>query len=263
MSLSPHSTAWYDRLATSQKGYYYAWRSHLAPWHGEDNFREILVQHLNLNLDVLEIACAQGALALDIAPACRSVTGYDRVAQWIRLAQQAARDRSLTNTTFLHHDSSSQANGGHPHLPAADQAFDVLFCSKGPFHWIEEARRVGRPGAVLLMLVPEPAPLTPWTDLLPTALRWQELAPNWARTTFEQRFADLQLSLHSWWTFDVPEILPDPKDLYDWRAWGYAPGEMPAYAEVASDLEAIFDQYAGPQGLEIRHRRHIWKSVLP
>jgi hypothetical protein len=69
--------------------------------------------------------------------------------------------------------------------------------------------------------------------------------------------------LHSWWSFDVPEIFPNPKELYVWRTWGNTPDEVPSYAETAVDIEHIFQQYGGPQGLEIRRRRYIWKAIIP
>jgi 2-polyprenyl-3-methyl-5-hydroxy-6-metoxy-1,4-benzoquinol methylase len=99
-------------------------------------------------MDVLDIACAQGDIALDIAPYCCSVVGYDRMAAWINLAQGTAQERCLTNTTFIHHDSSAEANDGRIHLPTPAGTYDLLICSKGPFHWIEDARRIARPGAV-------------------------------------------------------------------------------------------------------------------
>jgi SAM-dependent methyltransferase len=211
---------------------------------------------------VLEIACAQGELALEIAPYCRSVAGYDRIAPWVALAQRGAQARGFTNATFVCHDSSAEANGGHVHLPFTETAFDLLICSKGPFHWIEDARRVARPGAVLLMLVPDMTPLTAWTTQLPEPLRWQEGDPNWARTSIEQRLTAAELTLHSWWSFDVPELFPNPEELYNWRTWGCLPDEVPPFAEVAADLERIFTQYRGPRGLEIRRRRYIWKAIV-
>jgi SAM-dependent methyltransferase len=263
MPLAPQSPPWYDRLTTLQNGYYYPWRSILPAWHGEDVFRSLVELHLQANLDVLEAACAQGELALEMATSVRSVVAYDRTAAYIRLAQEAEQERGIHNVTFLLHDSSTQANGGQAHIPAPDGSFDLLVCSKGPFHWIEDARRVARPGATLLMLVPDATPLMPWNALLPEALRWQVMDdPNWARPAIEQRLATVQLSLHSWWSFDVPELFPTPQEFYVWRTWGTTPNEAPSYTDVASDLERIFQQYAGPQGLEIRRHRYIWKAVI-
>ena len=264
MSLAPQSPLWYDHLTTLQKGYYYPWRSIIPAWHGEDVFRSLVAQHLQANLDVLEVACAQGELALEMAATVRTVMAYDRTADYIRLAQEAAQERGIHNVTFLVHDSSSQANGGKAHISAPDESFDLLVCSKGPFHWIEDSRRVARPGATLLMLVPDTTPLTPWNSLLPEPLRWQVMDnPNWAYSAIKQKLATIQLELHSWWSFDVPEIFPTPQELYIWRTWGAAPDEVPTYAEVASDLERIFQVYAGFQGLEIRRHRYIWKAVVP
>jgi ubiquinone/menaquinone biosynthesis C-methylase UbiE len=110
--LPAQTAAWYDRLATLQQGYTYTWRSYLDPWHGEDVYPALVRRHLGPDMDVLDSACAQGDMALDIAPHCRSVVGYDRTADWIALAQQAASERGLTNAIFICHDSSAGANGG-------------------------------------------------------------------------------------------------------------------------------------------------------
>src|SRR6185295_508843 len=116
MPVAPQSPAWYDRLTTLQKGYYYPWRSILPASHGEDVFRSLVALHLQANLDVLEVACAQGELTLEIAPSVRSVLAYDRAADYIRLAQEAAHERGIHNVSFLPHDSSAQANGGQAHI---------------------------------------------------------------------------------------------------------------------------------------------------
>lgn len=263
MPLPPHSAAWYERLATLQQGYYYPWRSHVEPFHGEDIYRALVRQHLQADMDVLDIACAQGEMALEIAPYCHSVVGYDRIAAWISLAQQAAQERGITNTTFTCHDSSAEANGGHVRLPVTASSFDLLICSKGPFHWIEDVRRVTRPGAVLLMLIPGARPLTVWTAQLPEPLRWQESEPHSPRAAIEQLLKDADLSLHSWWSFDVPEIFPNPEEFYKWRTWGCIPDEVPSFAEVAADLTRIFTEYGGPRGSEIRRPRYIWKAIVP
>jgi SAM-dependent methyltransferase len=264
MRLPAQTPAWYDRLATLQEGYYYPWRSRLDPWHGEDAYLELVRRHLRPDADVLDVACGHGEVALTIAPHVRSVLGYDRTAAWVAMAQRAVGERGLTNATFLCHDSSPAANGGRARLPVADASLDLLICSKGPFHWIEDARRAARPGATLLMLVPDATPPMPWRDRLPEALRWQEAAdPDWARPAVEGRLAAAGLVLHSWWSFDVPEIFPDPEQVYVWLAWGRIAEEVPAFDIVRPILEAIFAEHASPDGLVVRYRRYLWKAEVP
>jgi SAM-dependent methyltransferase len=220
--------------------------------------------HVRPDADVLDVACAQGEVALRIAPRARSVLGYDRTVAWIELARRAAREGGTTNATFVCHDSSPEANGGRARLPAEEASFDLLICGKGPFHWMEDARRVARPGAVLLMLVPDPDPLTPWHGMLPERLRWKDAPdPHWARPAIEQRLAAGRLSLHSWWSFDVPEVFPDPEQLYAWLAWGYTPDEVPSLPEVRPVLERVFAEHGDADGVAIRHRRYLWKAVVP
>ena len=114
------------------------------------------------------------------------------------------------------------------------------------------------------MLVPDADPLTPWHSLLPEELRWQEAVdPVWARPAIEQHLTSGGLSLHSWWSFDVPEIFPDPPELYAWLSWGCTADEVPSFAKVRPTLEQIFATYGSPQGVEIRHRRYLWKAIVP
>ena len=266
--LTPQTAPWFDRLATLQQGYHFPWRSAIGAWHGEDAYLALVRQHLRPDLDVLDVACGHGEVSLDIAPQVRSVLAYDRTAPWIELGRQAARERGLTNVRFVCHDSSLEANRGTARIPAADASLDLLICSKGPFHWIEDARRVARPGAVLVMLVPSDMPVTPWYGLLPESLQWRHRGdPNWAQPAIERRLATGRLTLDSWWSFEVPEVFAEPEDLYARLAWGWVPGEVPSLDETRPVLERIFMEHGaqhGPGwGVAIRRQRFLWRAVVP
>ena len=264
MSLEPHSPAWYDRLATLQTGYHYPWQSTLGAHNGEDVFLALVQQHCRPEADVLEAACGHGELALWIAPQVRSVLAYDRTAAWIELARHATQAQARPNVRFLIHDSSPGANGGRARLPADDRSMDLLICSKGPFHWILDARRVARPGATLLMLVPDARPHPAWHADLPPMLQWPEGGgPSWAQRAIGERLAAGGLDLDSWWSFDVPEHVPSPEQLYVMLTWGDASTEVPTFEAVRPALERIFREHADDAGLTVRHRRHIWQAVVP
>lgn len=264
MPLRPHTDEWYDRLATLQTGYYYPWRSHLAPRNGEDAYRDLVREHARPDADVLDVACGHGQVALAIAPSCRSVLGYDRVRAYVELARQAAAERALPSATFVCHDSSPEANGGRAHIPAPDGAFDLVICRRGPFHWVEDARRVARPGAALIMLVPSPTPAAPWSAWLPAPLGWAEPDdPLWARDRIAERMAPSGLSFDSYWAFVVPEVFATPEELYRWRAWGYTPDEVPPFEQVQPILERIFAEFGERDGVAVRHSRFLWKAVVP
>lgn len=263
MDLKPHSVAWYARLATQLERYVYPWRSILPDHHGEDDYIARIAEHITPETDMLDVACAHGDVALHFAPHCRSVLAYDVTEPWIELARQRAAEQGQTNVTFICHDSSLDANGGSARLPAADASYNLLTCSKGPFHWIEDARRVARPPATLLMLVPDAEPAEPWYTRLPDSLRpYVPTDPNWARPSIERRLTTGGLTLDSWWSYDVPEALIDVEALYAWLTFGKDPARVPPLDQVAPTLEAIFQAFAGSTGLTIRHRRFIWQAIV-
>ena len=232
-----------------------------------------MFEHLDSEMDVLEVACAQGDLSLAMAPRVRSVLAYDVTPDYIDLACKAAKQLGITNAKFLVFNSRAQFNGGQVHIPAEDHSIDLWVNSKGPFHSILDAPRVCRPGAVMLMLVPSggvPAggqPM-PWSDLLPEPFRsWgrpeAQNDPNWSYKAIKENLDEAGLHLHSWWDFDVPCYIPEPRDLYINLSWIYMEDEVPSYEEVAPAFERVFKEFAGPQGLENRWRRSIWKAVIP
>ena len=97
-----------------------------------------------------------------------------------------------------------------------------------------------------------------------STLQWTEPTdPHWARPAIEQRLATAGLVIHSWWSFDVPQVFPDPEQLYVWRTFGATRDEVPLFAEVRPILEGIFAEYSGARGVELRHRRYLWTAVVP
>lgn len=261
--MRPHSTEWYQRLSTLQAGYFYPWQSQIAPGNGEDAYLALVGEHLGPDVDLLDVACGHGALTLEFARHCRSAFGYDLIPSYIEMAQAAAKEQAVDNARFVCYDSSIPVNNGQAHIPADDDSFDLLVCSKGPFHWVEDARRVARPGATMIMIIPDGIPMPEWHDHLPKRLQWSFGAdPNWARAVMEPRLARSGVPLHSWWSFDVPEYFATPEQLYTMLVWGNAADEKPSFEEVEAQLAAIFDEFGAPQGLALRHRRYLWKAVV-
>lgn len=263
---TPHSNAWYDRLSSLQDGYYYPWHSTIADGGGEQAYLDLVRRHLHPDLDVLDVGCGHGEVALEMAPLCRSLRAYDRVSRFIDLARRAARDQGVDNLQFRCANSRADANSGRVRVPAADASIDLVISRRGPTHWIEDTRRFCRPGATLIQLNPlaflvEPA----WNRQLPDAL---QLPPAIAdpdagmRASIERRLGLARLTMHSCWTYDVPEWLRTPRDLHTFLTFGYDDGELPSWRESEAQLAAVFEGHAGERGLEFRNRRFLWKAVV-
>ncbi len=270
--LRPHSRAWYDRLATMQKGYFYPWRSTLAPHNGEDAYLSLVHEHLTRTgpdmppgepgaRDVLDAGCGHGEVALDLAPLARHILGYDRVGPFIDLAREAARERGIANVEFVHANSSPDVNGGRARIPT-DASFDLMISRRGPIDWLEDARRIGRPGAVMIELNPLGSPIPPWNDELPADLRFAETGYPDMLISVERRLGEGGLRLHSAWTYDVPEWLPDARQIYAYITFGRSADEAPPWEDVRDAFEAIYARHATSRGLALRQRRLLWKAVV-
>jgi SAM-dependent methyltransferase len=265
MTIRPHAPGWYDRLSTLQQGYFYPWKSRIAQLNGEDAYLKLVRQYLTLEKDVLDVGCGHGEVALELAPHCRSILAYDRVESYIQIAQVSARKKNIENVTNLCFDSSYESNNGIARIPAEAQSFDWMISRRGPLHWLEDARRVARPGAILIQLNPLETPLPQWANLLPEPLRsaagidYQSGMLNSVRYRLELG----RLELHSAWTYDVPEFFDDPRELYTRLSWGYLSGEVPSWDDVKSIIEQIFRDYSTePDGLALRHTRLLWMAIV-
>jgi 23S rRNA (guanine745-N1)-methyltransferase len=261
--IQPHSPEWYDRLATLQNGYYYPWKSRLGDHNGESAYLSLVREHITIDKDVLDVGCGHGELTLELARSCRSILGYDRVGDYIISAQEACQREGVDNATFLHWDSSVGGTG-HARLPADDDSIDLLISRRGPLHWIYDARRVTKSGAVLIQLNPMATPAPPWLEMLPQELsvnveiRYHQPMPE----LVTRRLIESGLDIDSSWTFDVPEWFSTPEQLYIRLAWGFTPEEIPSFREVGPLLEKVFIEYGQPEGLAIRHRRFLWKAIV-
>ena len=259
--LKPHSADWYDRLSQLQVGYYYPWHSTLSMGNGDQAYMDLVMRHVSAEKDVLEVGCGHGELALEVAAHCRSLLAYDRVPSYIELAQAGALQRGMGNVTFVCADSSTQTNQ-RPRIPTGPNSFDLLISHMGPLHWVEDARRVARPGAVLIQLNPTETPPPGWNEYLAYELRLPSTNGQTMPPLVERRLESGGLQMHSCWTFDVPEYLPNAYELYKLLSWGFTAEEVPAWTEVQELLGAIYQRYTGPDGLAIPHRRLLWTAIV-
>ena len=263
MTIQPHAPNWYDRLSSLQHGYFYPWKSRIAPHNGEDAYLNLVRQYLTSETDVLDVGCGHGDVALELAPHCRSILAYDRVESYIQIAQRVAQEKNVENVTYLCFDSSDEFNNGVVRIPAETRSFDLMISRRGPLHWLEDARRVARPGAILIQLNPLETPLPPWANLLPEPLRSAAGIEfhSGMLNTVKYRLELGGLELHSAWTYDVPEFFDDPHELYTRLSWRYIPKEVPSWDDVKSIIEQIFSDYSsGSNGLAMRHTRLLWTA---
>jgi hypothetical protein len=172
-----------------------------------------------------------------------------------------ACEARVRNVHFICADSSA-GNTGSPTIPAQPDSFDLIVSRRGPLHYIEDVRRVARSGARIIQLNPMETVALPWHADLPPGLRIEKAPYASIRGSVERRLSLVGLRIHRCWRFDVPEVLPDPEQLYVMLSWGRAPEEAPPYTEVREALEAVFSRHASRGGLDVRHRRFLWMAMV-
>jgi ubiquinone/menaquinone biosynthesis C-methylase UbiE len=111
-------------------------------------FLPFLVPHLNPGVDVVDVGCGVGAIALDVAArvAPGRVLGVDADAGQIETARASAAERGAENASF--------EVGSVYELPVADASADVVYANAVLFYVpdrpraLAELRRVLKPGGL-------------------------------------------------------------------------------------------------------------------
>ena len=99
------------------------------------------------NARVLDVACGPGHVSLGFAEACREVVGVDLTEAPLKIAEQARKDRGISNARFQLADADR--------IPFEDGSFDVIVCRYAVHHFdqprkvIGEMARVCRPGGTI------------------------------------------------------------------------------------------------------------------
>jgi SAM-dependent methyltransferase len=258
----PHSRVWYEHLAERQGGYYYPWSSTIDEGGGEGAYDALVGQHLSETVDLVDVGCGHGEDVLRFAKRVRTAVGLDRVARFLERAEARRLELSIPNVRFLLADSSTAANEGRARLPFDNASIDLFLCRRGPTSWLADARRVGRPGAIVIQLEAVASPSSPWDQQIP-----MELRPAAASELIEERIQSVRdrvdlagLVLESVAGHDVAERLKGPVDLFRLLTFGRDPNAAPKFEEVAEGLTAIFACCADERGLAIRNRRILWKA---
>jgi ubiquinone/menaquinone biosynthesis C-methylase UbiE len=112
-------------------------------------FLPFLLPHLRAGMEVLDVGCGVGSIALDIAPrvAPGRVVGTDPDEGQLAAARASAAKRSIENVEFV--------AGSVGELPFEDSRFDVVYANavllyvRDPVGALAEMRRLLRPGGLV------------------------------------------------------------------------------------------------------------------
>lgn len=247
-----------ERLAQREGGFAYPWRSRVVQPHGEDAYTRLVLEHLRPDLDVIEAGCGHGSDALEFAPRVRSYLGYDAVEPFIQTCRERTTEAGIHNAQFVVANSSPKRGG---RVSAPDHSADLIITRRGPTNPLLDARRVCRPGATVLGLYFVEPPLPEWNAALPEDIRLPHREPADLLAPHVHDYAARGgLRLHASWSFDVPELFDDPRELLTYIVWN---------RELVFDerralraIEAIFAQHGDAGCVAVRHRRFLYEVVV-
>lgn len=261
--------SWQRDPRIAERGFAHRWQSSVASGNGEDAFIDLVDQYLRPDCDVLDLGCGHGEFTLILAARCHSIVGIERNPDYLELAWELTKEQNVTNAQFYqaHLAGADDEERGFVGIPIANNSIDLFINRRGPLlkRYLDEAIRVGRPGAILVGLHPTgnaPAPL--WLDQLPTTYQSKFKVYSFEAVT-EWVTGPLQaagIAEYSLWWIDVPEYLRTPHELYV-RLGDLQAADTPEYQNVEPQFTKIFEKYSTSQGIVLRHQRLLWQASLP
>lgn len=260
--------SWLHDPRIAERGFAHRWQSTVAAGNGEDAFLALIDAHLRPEFDVLDIGCGHGELALELAMRCRTVTGIEREAGYLDLAQELAVERQIANAHFFQVNLAGANESDRPFaaIPLPDESIDLFVNRRGPIlrRYLAEATRVARPGAAIVGLHPAGNPPPPsWISLLPE--HYQAYFAPWSHAQVTEWVTEpldaAGIVDYSVWWIDVPEYLHAPYDVY-MRVGGRQPVDAPEFLAVEADFARIVDNHATVHGVVLRHQRLLWQARL-
>ncbi len=191
-------------------------------------------------LEMLDVACGAGVVAVPMAEHVRHVTGLDLTPAVIEKAEELAAEKNVSNCKFVLGDASD--------LPFPDGSFDIVTCTSAFHHFDEPERimaqmaRVLRPGGALCALdittseVPPIRALHQEMERLRDPSHITNLTPsNWRRMA---QNAGLNVKLLG--------VLPSYRDLDEWMT--ICPSETRDRVRLLFEQDVVDDK----SGLEVR-----------
>jgi SAM-dependent methyltransferase len=256
--------SWQTDQRIAAQGFAHRWDSVVADGNGEDFFLQLLDQYVHAGLDVLDVGCGHGELALSVARRARSVIGLERHRSCLDLAAELLGESGLSNVCFIETELAgpTEVHRGGP-LPLAANSVDLVVNRRGPplSRYLDDLRRAARPGAVVIGMHPAgTAPPPSWAASVPSLRhRFQMLGYDEVASWVTGPLTRHGIAQYRLWWIDVPEYVFSARSLYD----RLADQTVPPWDLVAAEAEAAYRHNQADGALTLRHIRLVWTAHLP
>ena len=191
-------------------------------------------------LEMLDVACGAGVVAVPMAEHVRYVTGLDLTPAVIERAEELARERDAGNCKFVLGDAGD--------LPFPEESFDIVTCTSAFHHFDEPERimaqmaRVLKPGGALCALDITTSEVPPIRTLHQEMERLRDPShiTNLTPSTWRRMAQKAGLSVK------LLGVLPSYRDLDEWMT--ICP------TESRDRVRSLFEQDVvdGKSGLDVR-----------
>lgn len=138
------SKEWYDMIALKNNGYRSNAIFTVEGLSGEDVFESKVIELLKGSSKALDAGCGDGEFTYKMSQYANQVIGFDNSEELLKIAQERLKASEVKNLNFVYGWTKDDT-----HFPFEDEAFDLIFCRRGPTSILQHPRILQSKGTII------------------------------------------------------------------------------------------------------------------
>lgn len=138
------SKEWYDMIAMKNNGYKSNAIYSIEGLSGEDEFEKRVIAQLSLSNLALDAGCGDGEFTIKMGQYANHIIGFDNSEELLKLAKGNLQASKINNVHFEYGWTKDLKA-----LPFKDEAFDFIYCRRGPTSILNHSRILKSGGMII------------------------------------------------------------------------------------------------------------------